>query len=425
MDELSLTLARWTTRRVMTATLVVLAIIGLAFVIVNFYSVFVVAFIAFVLSTAIRPLVQLLQRLKISPQLGVIIAYLLLLALLVGIVVLMAPLITEQLTAITAKIPDYYHDARQFLISSRSSVIRNLAARLPVDAPISLSGVAPSETEQQQTDVAVSQLVTVLENAGISLFVLIATLLLGFYWTLDGDRVQRTLLQLVAAEKRENWRSLIAEIQAKMGAFIRGQLILDLSIGALSTAAYLLIGIDYAIVLGILAGLLETIPILGPVLGAVPPLLITLAQGDTTAFIWVIVATVVIQQIEGTFLVPKVMDRAVGVNAVLTLVAFAAFSATLGLAGGILAVPLAAIVQIIFTRLVFNQAETSTNVTRRDRFGVLHYESQQLLQALQRHNRADETEDEANIVFDDQLEHVVVDLDGMLAAINSSEEVAA
>lgn len=70
MDELSLTLARWTTRRVMTATLVVLAIIGLAFVIVNFYSVFVVAFIAFVLSTAIRPLVQLLQRLKISPQLG-------------------------------------------------------------------------------------------------------------------------------------------------------------------------------------------------------------------------------------------------------------------------------------------------------------------------------------------------------------------
>jgi len=56
---------------------------------------------------------------------------------------------------------------------------------------------------------------------------------------------------------------------------------------------------------------------------------------------------------------------------------------------------------------------------------VLHYESQQLLQSLQRHNRADETEDEANIVFDDQLEHVVVDLDGMLAAINSSEEVAA
>lgn len=414
MDGLSQFLAAWTPRRIITATLVVLGVIALAYMMVNFYSVLVIIFIAFVLSTAIRPIVYLMGRLKINPSLAVIIAYLLLLGILIGIILLLVPIITEQVAAITSKIPEYYTDFRTLLLSSRSAIIRTISQRLPLEPPLSLIGITSTETPQQDATIAVTQLFLTLKTVGISLFIIISTLLLAFYWTLDGERITRAMLSLVNPERRESARELVGEIQQKMGAYIRGQIILDVSIAILATIAYFLIGLEYALVLGILAGILETIPILGPILGAIPPLLIALASGNTNAFIWVIVATVIIQQIEGTFLVPRVMDRTVGVNAVVTLLAFAAFGSLLGLVGGILAVPLAAIVQIIFSRLVFSPTEISAGIKDRTKLGVLRYEAQELAQTMRLRTREAAPDEQRNEGLDDALEAIVLDLDELL-----------
>lgn len=414
MDGLSQFLAAWTPRRIITATLVVLGVIALAYMMVNFYSVLVIAFIAFVLSTAIRPIVYLMGRLKINLSLAVIIAYLLLLGILIGIILLLVPIITEQVAAITSKIPEYYTDFRTLLVSSRSAIIRTISQRLPLDPPLSLIGITSTDTPQQDATVAVTQLFLTLKTVGISLFIIISTLLLAFYWTLDGERITRAMLSLVNPERRESAREVVGEIQQKMGAYIRGQIILDVSIAILATIAYFLIGLEYALVLGILAGILETVPILGPILGAIPPLLIALASGNTSAFIWVIVATVIIQQIEGTFLVPRVMDRTVGVNAVVTLLAFAAFGSLLGLVGGILAVPLAAIVQIIFSRLVFSPTEISAGIKDRTKLGVLRYEAQELAQTMRLRTREAAPDEQRNEGLDDALEAIVLDLDELL-----------
>lgn len=414
MDGLSQFLAAWTPRRIITATLVVLGVIALAYMMVNFYSVLVIVFIAFVLSTAIRPIVYLMGRLKINPSLAVIIAYLLLLGILIGIILLLVPIITEQVAAITNKIPEYYTDFRTLLVSSRSAIIRTISQRLPLDPPLSLIGITSTDTPQQDATVAVTQLFLTLKTVGISLFIIISTLLLAFYWTLDGERITRAMLSLVNPERRESAREVVGEIQQKMGAYIRGQIILDVSIAILATIAYFLIGLEYALVLGILAGILETVPILGPILGAIPPLLIALASGNTSAFIWVIVATVIIQQIEGTFLVPRVMDRTVGVNAVVTLLAFAAFGSLLGLVGGILAVPLAAIVQIIFSRLVFSPTEISAGIKDRTKLGVLRYEAQELAQTMRLRTREAAPDEQRNEGLDDALEAIVLDLDELL-----------
>ena len=414
MDRLSQFLAAWTPRRIITATLVVLGVIALAYMMVNFYSVLVIIFIAFVLSTAIRPIVYLMGRLKINPSLAVIIAYLLLLGILIGIILLLVPIITEQVAAITNKIPEYYTDFRTLLVSSRSAIIRTISQRLPLDPPLSLIGITSTDTPQQDATVAVTQLFLTLKTVGISLFIIISTLLLAFYWTLDGERITRAMLSLVNPERRESAREVVGEIQQKMGAYIRGQIILDVSIAILATIAYFLIGLEYALVLGILAGILETVPILGPILGAIPPLLIALASGNTSAFIWVIVATVIIQQIEGTFLVPRVMDRTVGVNAVVTLLAFAAFGSLLGLVGGILAVPLAAIVQIIFSRLVFSPTEISAGIKDRTKLGVLRYEAQELAQTMRLRTREAAPDEQRNEGLDDALEAIVLDLDELL-----------
>ncbi len=427
MEEVNEFLERWTNRRVIVGTLIVMSVIFLAYLTVSFYKVFVIVFIAFLLSTAIRPLVSFFQRLKIKPELGVILAYLLIFAVISGILVSLVPLITEQVSAIAQRIPDYYRSLRGYLISGSSNFVRNLAAQLPVDPPFGALNGDTALTPEQQVAQSIRTLFGTLRSIGTVAFVVGATFLLGFYWTLSGDRIVRSMTQIMPEERREPARNLFEEIQQKMGAFIRGQLILDVSIAVLCTAAYLIIGVEYAIVLGILAGIMETVPIIGPILGAVPPLLITLSQGDTNKFIWVIVASVLIQQVESIFLVPRVMDRAVGVNPVLILVAFTAFSAVLGIAGGILAVPLAAIVQIIFNRIVFNEQEVTSGITGRDRFAVLRYKTQELLTAFQRQMRTSDenaTKDEAHDRFDDQLEDIAVDLNSLIATVSESEAKA-
>lgn len=425
MDGLSAFLAPWTTRKVMLGTCVALSVLFLAYLMVEFYSVLLIAFIAFVLSTALRPLVNRLQRLKIPPELGVIIAYLLVLGALAGLVALLAPLVANQLAAITTKIPAYYNDIRRLLNESPSALVRSLSLRLPTEAPIDLPLLSPPAAAPPDPDLAVDGMFQVLTTAGKAVFVFIATLLLGFYWTLDGERVRRAVVAVAPTERRDGVRDTLAEIEHKMGAYIRGQLILDLSIGLMATAAYLLIGIEYALVFGLLAGIMETVPIIGPILGAVPPALVTLANGDTSALVWIIIATIIIQQIEGAFLVPKVMDRAVGVNAVVTLLAFAAFTPLFGLLGGILAVPLAAIIQIIFERLVFSPVEVSQQIDRRDRLGVVRYQAQDLAQALRLRVRDKaKTQQEEVQDAEERLEAIVSDLDALLGQSVKAQEAA-
>ena len=412
----------WTFRRVMLGTLVILGVVGLAYILLTFANIFVVIFIAFLISTAVRPLVQRLQRFRIPPAIGVILVYA---GLMIGVItlgVVVVPLVVNQISAISIKIPEYYDTLRSALVSSSSTIVRNISIRLPTEPPVFLSGLnsATAEAPNDPT-AAVTQLWTVLTDAGKVIFVVFATLLLAFFWTLDGERIIRTLLQLVRPEDRDNTRQIVQEIQHKLGAYIRGQIILDLFVGSMATIAYLFIGLEYAIVLGILAGILETVPILGPILGAIPAAAIALATGDTSVLVAVIVATVLIQQVEGAILVPRVMDRAVGINAVVTLLAFAAFSSLLGLLGGLLAVPLAAVLQIIIIHFLFKPNNVQEAINQRDRFGVLRYDTQELAQTL-RLNARDDNEDhnETRDILEDNLEAIVVDLDKLL--VQASQE---
>jgi predicted PurR-regulated permease PerM len=142
-------------------------------------------------------------------------------------------------------------------------------------------------------------------------------------------------------------------METKVSAYIGGQSILMLVVGSMALLAYGLIGLPYILVLAFVAGVMEAVPLIGPLMGAIPALLVALSIGPDKA-IWVIVATLVIQQLENSILVPRIMSRAVGVNPFVTLLALLAFSSLLGIAGALMAIPLAAIIQLLLDRFVFH-----------------------------------------------------------------------
>jgi predicted PurR-regulated permease PerM len=229
---------------------------------------------------------------------------------------------------------------------------------------------------------------------------------------------------LIPREHRESTHELITSMETKVGLYIAGQGVLCLVIGIMALIAYLLIGLPNVLVLALLAGVMEAVPMVGPLLGAIPAGLVALSI-DPGRLVWVIVATVVIQQLENIFLVPRVMRKAVGVNPFVSMLAFFAFSSLLGFAGALLAIPMAAILQLLLDRFVFHPGTMDSEVsTGRDYTSRLRYETQALAQDLRKQARLKKTGSDRWVKQTDQMmdeiEAITTDLDSLLAQVKTA-----
>jgi len=408
----------WSTRQVVYATLLVTMVLVSFLLLYRFSRVVFVLFIAIVLSTAIRPVVGWLSRRGLSRTGGVILVYLLLFVFAVSLIVLVLPLIVEQAKAILASLPEYIGDLRNILFRSPSRIIQQIATQLPANISLFTPGTQAASGE------ALSQMAQFFATAQIfarSVLTLAAVFLLGLYWTQEGDRAILGLLLWVPPDRRSQTRELISEIEEKLGGFLLGQSLLCLAIGVLSLAAYMIIGLPYALVLAIIAGILEAVPIFGPILGAIPALLVALSLEPGKAA-WVIGATIVIQGLENYLLVPGVMKRSVGINALVTLLAIAALTSLLGLAGALLAIPLAAIIQLLISRLVMSPDDTGLQASMgRDQLSLLRYEAQNLAKDVRSRLRQNEDVDGTSEEIVEGLEAIAMDLDRMLAQTSRVE----
>lgn len=413
----------WTFWRVVRATLV-LVLVALGFwLLYRFNQVVFILFIAIVIGTVIRPLVAWLHRRGLSRIAGIILVYLLLLALLIGFVLLLFPLIVEQGTTLAATVPGYYQSLRVWMVNAPNSLLVRLSAFIPAVLP-DLKPVVVPQTGQDVMDSA-SQALGYLALAAQVGFTVTVILVLAFYWTLDGPRTIQAFLLLVPQAQREDIHELVSAMETKVGFYIAGQGVLCLVIGVMALVAYWLIGLPNALVLALVAGVLEAVPMIGPLLGAVPAALVALAIGPDK-LIWVIVATVVIQQLENSLLVPRVMSKAVGVNPFVSLLAFFAFSSLLGFAGALMAIPMAAILQLLLDRFVFHPGVMEAEApTGRDYASRLRYEAQDLTQDLRKQARLKKGGSDLQIRQTDQvldeIETITTDLDALLAQIPASE----
>lgn len=403
----------WYPRRVIVATLTVLAVVGAFWLLYRFSNVLFLLFVSIVLATALRPAVRWFERFNIAPPLAVGVLYLVAAALAVAAFFATAPLLVEQGTSVALEAPKYYAQLREELINRDIPLVTTLAGQLPEQLSL---GTAPSQPNDQID--FVSQAIEYIRAAGWFLFGALAVALITFFWIVDRERIVRAGLLVVNVDKREFARDLWDTLEDKVGAFIRGQLLLCLSIGVLSGVAFFAIGLPNALLLAVLAGVLEAVPYLGPIATAAVAVVLTLAQAPDK-IVWVIAACLVIQQIENAVLVPRIMDRAVGVNAVVTLLAIAAFGTLLGIGGAIMAIPLAVILQVLIDRFVFSsEGELTQEIEGRDQVSLLRYQAQDLARDLRERIREHEGDSEG-LIMEERIEALVGDLDEMLETMRT------
>jgi predicted PurR-regulated permease PerM len=373
----------WTPRRVIQATIIVVALAVAFYLIYRFQLVVLSLFAAIIISTAMEPALVWMKQRGISRGVAAAIIFLIVLIILIGVILLMAPLITEQGAEIIATFGLYYESFRDWLAQSGNLLLRRIGLQMPPNFPPEISGPTNENGIAQQIETVMGLGQTVL----MAILYITAILLITFYWTMEGQTAIRALVLFVPTDRRQNVRDFIESVLEQLGKYTRGLVLLSLIVGGLYLAAFLLIGVPNALLLAIIGGALEVIPLIGPFLGILPAFLILIAL-DPSRIIWLIIAFAVIQQTESSYLTPRVMKATADVNPIVTLLSLTAFGSLFGVIGAILAIPLAMVVSLVINELVFKPIKDIPPApTERDRIGRLLYSARELVRDVHKQVR--------------------------------------
>jgi len=332
----------WMTRGIGLALGVVL-VYALVMVGVAAARVFLIVFIAVLLASALEPMLGWLrERLPIVGRAGtILVVYVTFFVTVVGLAFVVVPAAIGQAERILADLPPFFAQAR-----ASAEQIRPAALATSLTALIDSVSAALRPPEATDPDVVVEVGTSVAE-----LVATLATLLtIVFLWLVERPRIQRYVLAFLAAERRAGARSAWNDVELRLGLWVRGQLTLMATMGVMTGIAYTLLGVPGALLLAVIAAITEAIPIVGPLLGAIPAVLVAATVSPELALI-VAGIYVILQFVEGNVLVPIVMRNAVGISPLLVIVSLLIGAAAGGFVGAFLAVPVAASLEIVLQRL--------------------------------------------------------------------------
>jgi predicted PurR-regulated permease PerM len=331
----------WTVRG-MGLALGVAIVIGLIQLGIAAGGVLMLLFVAILLASALEPIVGLIRdRLPLGRGATILVVYVAFFVAVVGLAVVIVPAAIAQGQKIVASLPTFLDTVRSWSSTLRPAILGQSVREL-TDSVGSIFA-QPAKADPNQ--------VVRVGAAAVETAVSIATLLtVVFFWLLEHARLQRYILAYLPADRRAGVRDAWNEVETRLGLWVRGQLTLMAVMGTAAGIAYTVLGVPGALLLGLIAALTEAIPIIGPLLGAVPAILVAATVSPQLALI-VAGVYVVIQLIEGSVLVPLIMRNTIGISPLLVLVSLLIGGAVGGLVGAFLAVPVAASVEIILGRM--------------------------------------------------------------------------
>ena len=309
-----------------------------------------------VLAYLLLPLVHWLERhmparlrtWKVARPLSIILTYLLFLLILAGVVAFLVPVMAEQVGTFIERVPQYYEQLGDLVQEGRQWYEVSIPEDWKVTVEENLAEIAQDVLGAVQENV-VGVVRSVFSSIGFLIGLVIIPFWL-FYILQDESQVKEGILEALHPELRADVQSLATLVDEVLSAYIRGQLLLCLFVGVLATIAMFIIGVPFAPVLGLIAGIFEVLPNIGPYLGAIPAILVALATNPVSA-IWVAVAFFAIQLIENLVLVPRISGSSVKLHPAVVMMVLVIGGQLAGFWGMLIAVPVTAVIRDVFLYL--------------------------------------------------------------------------
>ena len=296
----------------------------------------------------LEPAVKMFERLKIPRIPGAILSFVLLVALIVAVLAVVFPTVREQAVELAQSLPTLYVDVIDWL--------RETGARFGLDVDSLLSQEAIEEWLNDPANQETIQQVLFGFGAGASQVIrsvteTIAILglapVLALYVLIDLDRFKRTSVELTPPKYQEEVSYVGGEVGGALGSFVRGQLMVALIVGVASSFGMWIIDLPFWLLIGILAGFLNLIPFLGPIVGGALAVLVALLNGDPAQAVWAVVIFVVIQQIDNHVITPMIQRTRVQLSPLVIVLALVIGGSLAGLLGVLIAVPVTAAIRIL------------------------------------------------------------------------------
>jgi len=306
-------------------------------------------YISALIAIGLSPLVNELERKRFLRQrvprwAAILVIYVCIIGVLVAIAAMVIPAVVMQARDLAREFPRLLHQGQQWLI----------------DHGVLTREISAAEAVQQTTPSAAQDTLGLVANAFLGViggvFGLITALVLAFYLLVDSSSLILVFLRLFPRDRRVQVNDACRRVTSKISAWLGGQLLLSGIIGSTAALGLFLMGVPFFWVLALISAIGELIPIVGPILSAIPAIIVALSVKPTLALA-VILFFIAQQQLENHLLVPKIMQRQVGISPVFVIIALLIGGSLLGVIGAILAVPTAAILQVLLEDTLSEPAE--------------------------------------------------------------------
>ncbi|MBD1380861.1 AI-2E family transporter [Metabacillus arenae] len=297
-----------------------------------------------------NPVVKLLEKSKVPRTIGILLLYLVFIGLFTFLGATVGPIVTRQMTDLVENFPQYITEIRQFIATLEKSwlfkwvITQDYVSIDQIESQLmSFANTLPGNITS-----SISKVLGVVTN--ITLTVVTVPFIL-FYMLKDGYKMPGYAVKVLPVNYRKEGLKIFDDLYETLAAYIQGQLIVSLFVGTGCFIGYSIIGLDYALVLGITVAVANIIPYLGPFIGAAPAVIIGLLESPTQAILAALVVLIV-QQIDGNLLSPLIIGKRLNTHPltiILLLIGAGSFGGVLGM---ILAVPTYAVLKAVILNIV-------------------------------------------------------------------------
>ena len=305
--------------------------------------------LAYVLFPAVKALEKIMPWRRRYPDASRIIAisiiYIGVLVIFIEILALTIPPVVRQSTHLIENLPDIYNEARQATEDLAERYLDNIPPDVRLKAEEILADLGDTLLSVAQT--ALTKTLQTVANTFSFIIGLAIVPVLLFYLLKDGERLVSSSLSIFPKNARGHAQEVVRIVNESLGAYIRAQLLLMLFVGLLVFVGLMLLDIEFAVLLGLVAGFTEAIPVVGPIIGAVPGIIVTLAT-DPEKIVWVLALYLGTQLVENSLLVPRIQGNAVHMHPIVIMGLLIIASETFGVVGVVAAVPVASVAREVF-----------------------------------------------------------------------------
>ena len=324
---------------------VLLLIVAAFFVLVNGRVILAPLLLAVVIVYMLNPFVTWLNKRGTPRVVGAILGFLVFFSAVTLLAIVLLPDIVAQAQGFVETFPALYDNSIQQVHDLADSLGFSGVTIWNYDQLVDY--LNDPENRSALLDVSLDLLGSV--TAGIFEFILVFLVgpVLAFYFLIDLPSVQRRLVEIFPEDRRTEAAFVGRQVNAALGGFLRGQLVVALMVGIMLSVGYRIIGLEFWLLIGLIGGLLNIVPFLGPWVGGALGVLVAISTGDVSTAIWAVVVAVIVQQIDNNFVSPTVLRATVRLHPTVTLLVLVLGGALVGIWGVIIAVPLTATLKIL------------------------------------------------------------------------------